>query len=370
MTTMLFFSLAKHQGLYFNRLINETELQGKVVTPMQMPWPRPWHLGRVSGRIDWPRLIEEKCRERQVKNKSRGAFYRLLLRIELTLVALRAYALLDREKPEALVLWNGAHRYSQMLLAMLPPGCKTFFFENGLLPDTTTLDTRGVNFQNSVPRDAEFYRRYSPPLGNDSPDTPQLIPRKPRATGPEPISLPQTFVFIPFQDDRDTQIRLFSPWVRNMNELFDLGEKLHEATGMTVVFKEHPSSRESYPQLHARTHGQLLFANGNATQQLIESSQYVVTLNSTVGLESLLLNKPVLTLGQAFYNVPGLVGHADSLEQFLALGRSFPQWSLDPLIRRNFLIYMAEEYCIKGSWKNADADQLRRVAARMINACS
>ena len=26
--------------------------------------------------------------------------------------------------------------------------------------------------------------------------------------------------FIPFQDDRDTQIRLFSPWINNMRDLF------------------------------------------------------------------------------------------------------------------------------------------------------
>lgn len=366
MTKMLFISMAKHQGLYFNRLINETELQGHVVTPQQMPWPRPWRIGSVLGRIDWAGLIEEKCEERRVKNKSNGGFYRLLLRLELIWVALRAQALLDWERPDALVVWNGAHRYIQLLLALLPPGCKTFFFENGLLPDTTTVDSKGVNYRNSVPRDADFYRNYPAPIGEDQ-TPPTLIPRKPRTSGPAPIILPEQFIFIPFQDDRDTQVRLFSPWVRNMREMFAQGERLARETGMTVVFKEHPSSRETYPELHARTHERLLFANGNPTQQLIESSQFVITLNSTVGLESLLLGKPVLTLGQAFFNIDGLVVHADSFDELISLTKAFPDWKLDERIRRSFLHYMTHEYCVQGGWKKADAQQLKRVANRMLS---
>jgi capsular polysaccharide export protein len=365
MTKTLFISLAKHQGLYFNRLLNETELQGKVVSPQQMPWPGFRRISKVASRIDWPSLIEEKCAERRVKNKNNGALYRLLLRLELLWMALRAQALLDRERPDALAFWNGSHRYCRLLTALAPSGCKTFFFENGLLPDTTTVDPRGVNYLNAVPRDAGFYLDYPYPVPENQ-AAPVLIPRAPRSAGPAPIELPAQFVFIPFQDDRDSQVRLFSPWIRNMREMFALGERLAEETGLTVVFKEHPSSRETYPELHERTHERLLFANGNATQQLIEASQFVITINSTVGLESLLLGKPVLTLGQAFFNIEGLVMHADDADQVVSLARAFPQWPLDERLRRNFLHYLSECYCIKGGWKNADQAQLQRVADRLL----
>ncbi|MBC9249153.1 capsular biosynthesis protein [Pseudomonas alcaligenes] len=365
MTNFLFFSLAKHQSLYFQRLLDETELDGKVVVPSRLPWPRPWQLSRIAKRIDWAALIEEKCQERRVKRKSEGTLYRLLLRLELAWMALRLHAMLEREQPAAVAMWNGCHRYCQLLVALLPAGCRTFFFENGLLPNTTTLDPRGVNYRNSVPRQAEFYRSYQAPAGATEAQL-TLVPRKPRNTGVAPIVLPERFVFIPFQDDRDTQVRLFSPWVGDMRQLFALGERLAAETGLTVVFKEHPSSRESYPELHARSHERLLFANGNATQELIQASQFVITLNSTVGLESLLLGKPLLTLGQAFFNIPGLVMHADNAEELLELARAFPQWPLEPLIRDNFLRYMAADYCIQGGWQNAEPTQLQRVAARML----
>lgn len=364
MNKVLFFALAKHQRLYFQRLLDETALEGKVVVPAQMPWPRPWQLPRVIPRINWVQLIEEKCHERRVKRKYEGGLYKLLLRLELAWMALRVQALLLREKPANVAMWNGSHRYCQLLLALLPQDCQTFFFENGLLPNTTTLDTKGVNFRNSVPRDAAFFRDYQAQEGAASAQL-ALVPRKPRNTGLPVIELPERFVFIPFQDDRDTQVRLFSPWVADMRQLFALGERLAAETGMTVVFKEHPASRESYPELHVRSNERLLFANGNNTQDLIQASQFVITLNSTVGLESILLGKPVLTLGQAFFNIPGLVAHADSAEELMARASAFPDWSLDERIRENFLRYMAGEYCVEGGWLNADVAQLQRVASRM-----
>lgn len=367
MSKFLFFSLAKHQTKYFKRLLEAPELSGVVRLPVDMPWPRVFDMVRVIRRLNWSQLIEDKCQERQVKAKYAGVFYQLLLRLELLFIALRAQALLDQEQPQVLVLWNGSHRYCQILLALLPAGTRTAFFENGLLPNTTTFDPQGVNFRNSVPREAEFYRRYAEHVAQSPEEAIELVPRKPRVEGLQSIELPKQYVFMPFQDDRDTQVRLFSPWIKNMRELFALGELIHAKTGLTVVFKEHPSSRESYPELHQRCHASLLFANGNSTQELIESSLFVVTLNSTVGLESLLLGRPLLTLGQAFFNIPGVVMHADSAVQMLDIAAAFPEWPVHPELRNGFLHYLKHQYCVPGSWQQADDAHVHEVATRMLH---
>ena len=366
MSKVLFYSLAKHQSIYFQRLLSETPLQGRVVTSRRLPLPRLTGWRRVVDSIDWTKLVEQKCQERRVKAKYEGLLYRGLLRLEILFMALRLHALIEREKPDVVAVWNGANRYCQLLLSLIPAGTKTFFFENGLLPDTTTLDSRGVNYFNSVPRDAAFYRAYAQrQRGTDLQSSVTLIPRKPRVEGLVAIPLPERFVFIPFQDDRDTQVRLFSPWISNMRELFALGERLAAETGWTVVFKEHPSSRESYPELHQRTHERLLFANGNATQELIEASEFVITINSTVGLESLLLGKPLLTLGLAFFNVEGVVTHADSADELMQVVRAYPQWPVDEALRRSFLHYLQNEYCVPGRWQDSRAEHLMEVARRM-----
>lgn len=365
MGRFLFFSLAKHQSLYFQHLLDENRLNGRVVTPHQLPMPSLRGLRRIFSSIDWARLIDEKCRERVVKKKYNGFFYRLLLRLEIFLVALRVQALVNKERPDVAVVWNGANRYCQVLLCLLPQETRTFFVENGLLPNTTTIDARGVNYHNSVPRDAAFYRAYAEGKDIEVESNVALIPRKPRVTGQEAVSLPEHFIFIPFQDDRDTQVRLFSPWVRGMRDLFALGERVARETGICVVFKEHPSSRESYADLHERTHDHLRFANGNPTQELIEKSLFVVTLNSTVGLESLLLGKPLLTLGQAFFNIEGVVMHADSSDEAIEAVRCFPDWPLDEPLRLSFLHFLRHEYCVPGRWQDASPEHLREAARRM-----
>lgn len=363
----LFFSLAKHQTRYFTQLLQQPGMAGKVVLPSDLPLPSLYALGEVLRRVGWSRLVEEKCQERRIKGKYQGWIYRLLLRLEMLMVALRCARLLRRERPDVLVVWNGSNRYCQLMLSLLGPGVRTFYFENGLLPGTTTLDRQGVNYHNSVPRDAAFYRSYAQRVVLPEDEHPiRLIPRKPRSEGPAPILLPRRFIFIPFQDDRDTQIRMFSPWIHNMRELFALGERIAQETEWTVVFKEHPASRASYPDLHARCHARLLFANGNPTQSLIESSALVISINSTVGLESVLLNKPLMTLGQAFFNVEGVVMHAETADQVIQLLQQFPQWPLEPVLRQSFLHYLAHEYCVPGRWQDAEPEHLLEVSRRLL----
>jgi capsular polysaccharide export protein len=365
MGKVLFFSLAKHQARYFGRLLAETSLQGLLVESGRLPFPAFSCISQVIKQVDWAKLVAEKCQERKVKKKYHGVLYRLLLRAELLFMGLRIQALVDREKPDLVAVWNGSARHCQLLLALLKPSCRTVFFENGLLPNTTTFDPRGVNYNNSMPRTAAFYRTYGEQQTVASVVPVKLVPRKPRIAGLESINLPERFVFIPFQDDRDTQVRLFSPWVGSMSALFALGERLATEFDFTVVFKEHPSSRESYPELHQRCHERLLFANGNSTQELIERSLFVVTLNSTVGIESLLLGKPVLTLGNAFFNIEGLVAHADSLDELLRLAGEYPNWGLDEELRCSFLHYLQHQYCVSGHWQEAAAEHLQDVAQRI-----
>lgn len=374
MGKVLFFSLAKHQARYFGRLLSDTSLQGLLVESGRLPFPALSCFSQVVKQVGWAKLVAEKCQERKVKRKYHGMLYRLLLRAELLFMGLRIQALLDRENPDLVAMWNGSARHCQLLLALLKPGCRTVFFENGLLPNTTTFDPRGVNYNNSMPRTAAFYRTYAEQQVVASAVPVKLVPRKPRIVGLESIKLPKRFVFIPFQDDRDTQVRLFSPWVDNMSALFSLGERLAAEFDFTVVFKEHPSSRESYPELHQRCHERVLFANGNSTQELIERSLFVVTLNSTVGIESLLLGKPVLTLGNAFFNIEGLVAHADSLGELLRLAGAYPNWGLDEELRCSFLHYLQHQYCVSGHWQEAATEHLQDVAQRIrrifLNAAS
>ena len=341
---VVFLGLAKHQIKYFSAVLENSELSGRVVTPSTLPFPSIFDLRGAFYQVEWSRLVLEKCAERAKKGRYRGAVYRLLLRLELLVMALRFGRLLRKERPDAVAVWNGSHRYCALFTSMCEAGVLKLYFENGLLPGTTTLDPRGVNYRNSVPRDPEFYRSYA----RRHPDRLRgvqavtLVPRQAKRQS-QSVELPGSYIFIPFQDDWDTQIRLFSPWISDMRELFSFAQLVAQRSGRVVVLKEHPSSRVKYPDLVMRASEKVIFANGNSTQELIENADCVVTINSTVGLESILLAKPVLVLGAAFYAIDGIAASARSAEEGLALLETLPSWGVSEELRQAFISYLRDE---------------------------
>ncbi len=150
-----------------------------------------------------------------------------------------------------------------------------------------------------------------------------------------------------------------------MRELFSFAELIAERSGRTVVLKEHPSSRVKYPDLARRVSDRVIFANGNSTQELIEKADCVVTINSTVGLESILLAKPVLVLGEAFYAVEGVAAKARSAEEALALLEQLPAWALSEELQRAFVSYLQDEYCVAGRWQDGGSEHYAAVAKRI-----
>jgi capsular polysaccharide export protein len=234
--------------------------------------------------------------------------------------------------------------------------------ESGLLPNRLVIDTKGANYLNSVPRDKTFFQHYSNPY--PLPDT--LIPRAPKNAKKfqksKKITLPEKFIFVPFQVDYDTQILLFSPWITDMNMLFDTISDIAKKDQIHFVFKEHPSSKKEYPDLHhkASESPYLSFANGHTTQELIEKSEAVITVNSTVGIEALLFHKRVILLGNAFYAIEGITKQAKDYNTLSTLLSALHSWEPDHILIDHFLKYLYYEYLIEGDLNTFNAKQLKQ----------
>jgi hypothetical protein len=253
-------------------------------------------------------------------------------------------------------LWNG-NKFRQRVVVAAARALHRglVFFENGLLPNTTTVDFRGVNAYNSVPRDAAFYQQIC--FDEQNPLPQQLVARKAeRAKGGAKLgALPERFIFVPFQVNTDSQITIHSPWIGNMWQLFDAVAQARQALGESAphfVFKEHPSCPQDYRDLHERCKAddRLLFANDFSTQELIQRAEAVIIINSTVGVESLLLSKKVIVLGSAFYDIDGLTLRARSQTQLLDALRVLDQWQVDETLRIHFLRYLHDDYAVPGAW--------------------
>ncbi len=272
------------------------------------------------------------------------------------------YAIFSKLDCEAVAIWNGQKQpYLTMVKAAEFAKKRILFFENGLLPNTTTADYAGVNAHNCLPRSPDFYLNLPSSQQSNSLPT-QLVTRDPHkkreVTGQKLKSLPERYIFIPFQVPADSQIVIHSPWVHSMEQMYHLVRDAHKKLreqGRTdiphLVFKEHPSWPGNFDDLYDLDEC-CLFANENNTQELIENAEAVITINSTVGLESLLLGKKVITLGNACYNIEQLVLHADNEAQFFEVLSGLSDWQCNETLRLNFLNFIATKYCIPNGWQN------------------
>lgn len=285
-------------------------------------------------------------------------------------------------------VWNGTLvPLAAATLVARKLGRKTLFFENGYLPRTTTVDPCGVNNRGSlVGKSRDFYaavtmepdklrRLYQAPAAIRPLKTrwyQRLLKRKPQGS-PEKVVLPARYVLLPFQVHDDTQVLLHSPVIKTMPDLarcvVDAVRRHNAATGddLWVVVKEHPSDfgRVDYSGLADAYRGEkVLFLRYFPTPELIRQARGVVTINSSVGIEALLRHKPVFTLGNAFYNVPGVVTHVAPPEE-LATALTALDRPVDHGLIDKFLYYLRYHYLVPGSWRQPDAAHFAAVEQKM-----
>lgn len=334
------------------------------------PLPRLSHWHRLSE-LNVDELVQVHVKRKQARYpilKKQQWMSNLLYRFYYQLEKCRAsyyFQLFSQHPATTIVLWNGMKQPNKTPFTVAKAcGKETLLFENGLLPNTTVLDPRGVNANNSLPRHSEFYREYQPQSGVEDKNLVVRQPHKNRKIKDSEIELPERYVFVPFQVPNDTQVVCHSPWVDSMEAFY---EKVETALNFLqqqsdwqpykFVIKEHPSWPKSFTELHHKNPN-IVFANNNNTQDLIENALAVVTINSTVGIESLLLENKLITVGNCFYNVDGVATHCENQEQLNQALLSVEQQPFNQDLVTKFLAYLKEEYLIPGAWNKLQSEEV------------
>jgi capsule polysaccharide modification protein KpsS len=113
------------------------------------------------------------------------------------------------------------------------------------------------------------------------------------------------FLFFPLHHDLETHLS----WGEHFIDQYDLIEKLSECLpiGVDLYVKPHPNWLGTNVPIskirQIKEYGRVKLVNPRLDPlQLIKSSLGVVTINSTTGLEAIVLGKPVLTFGHNFYS--------------------------------------------------------------------
>jgi len=363
---VLFLAMSRNQEKHFRALKAEMPVDGAVINAKHPGW------GKTLRALCWvwrnrallPGWLSFRVDKGRLNNGAHGRWFQFGLALRIAHLMAGIFRETDQCRPDIIFVLNGEHYKQKAVIAWAEhQGIKLAYLELGYLPNTMVLDGRGINYANGMPRDPDFYRAYKPQgMKVDS----NLVRRPPRTPVGEPITLPKRYIFVPFQVYDDTQILIHSPWIKSMERLHEVLEATVDSlpSGTVFVVKEHPTSKRSYPQLHGR-HERILYANANDTQQLIEQSRGVITINSTVGIESLLLGKPVITLGNACYNIDGLVSHADNEVDLRALLNDPAALPFDEALIQHFVAWLGEAYLVPGRWPDYSPEYPAKMRLRL-----
>lgn len=254
----------------------------------------------------------------------------------------------DRLGVDVCVFWNDYRSAGVPAAGACDVDC--LYMENGYVPGTIQLDAAGVNRNASVASLSEQElldrgRPYELPtelavagveplsrtdvaLGFGSkavrdtaaaarsirhrlPNRGELLPARERQP-----TLPDQFVFVPFQVHDDTQILYNAPFVDDMRSFLTVARQAVDAVTpeLPVVVKEHPVDRDrvDYSDLRDQFDDVRWFTD-YPIEELTTAADAVVTVNSSVGFQSLSKGTPVVTVGETLYDSAPNVRSAGSL---------------------------------------------------------
>ncbi|MEO0914941.1 MAG: hypothetical protein AAFY59_18490, partial [Pseudomonadota bacterium] len=257
--------------------------------------------------------------------------------------------------------WNGLNgTRNAFMKGARDAGARRLFFELAPLPGHLTVDPVGVNYLNSLPRTIAPYLDWAAKAGGAMDGWRQLRREirqrkgEAKAGGSDALpSLQEPFIFVPLQVPNDSQLRLFGGAYRTVPALIeavaDAARFLPE--GWHVRIKEHPSATVSFAdEVGAVRDRRVYLDNTTDTFEQVKASRAVLTVNSSVGLEAMFYDKPVIAAGKCFWSLEGVTRPAQTPDDLAKVFSDPEALDFDEDFRNAFLSYLVREYYIRVDW--------------------
>jgi capsular polysaccharide export protein len=163
------------------------------------------------------------------------------------------------------------------------------------------------------------------------------------------------FVF-PLQMENDFQIRAYSPYPDMSTPIAEVLRSfaIHAPADTHLLVKVHPwdPGLKNWGKIVNRLAAEsgaaerIHYVDGGSLDAMCQTAKGMVTINSTSGLSALKFDCPVMTLGEAIYDVPGLT-HQGPLDEFWCQAKQ-----PDAALRDAYLNAMAATIQIRGVFYN------------------
>lgn len=237
--------------------------------------------------------------------------------------------------------------YSQVRAAGIP----YYVVERGALTDSMFIDDTGFCCESTRYRrehwpaqlEADRLRRVTEYIASET-ESDATLEKQGKRLGARAalrrVGLPsdKKVLFVPFQSRSDTTVRYFAGDIGSFDSFVELVREVTRRlpSDWAVLFKKHPLSsvQETVPGA--------IDAGDMHIKDLLEISDYVLLMNSGVGVLSVLFDRPVIHAAQAFYSDEKLNRKAATADQVLALLTA--GFDIDQDSRLRFLSYLIEDF--------------------------
>lgn len=305
---------------------------------------------------------------------------------------------------QAIIMYNDCRRIHEIAIRVAKEmGIEVWIFEEGYIrPNFITFEKDGVNANSTLPKDKDFYLKYSPKefeskrfsgtfskmaffaflywlfafllgwyfnntMHHRSLKLFDFLPwvlsllRKykykftEKSVNTKILSLKQKYFLAILQVYNDTQISYhYNKTIERFIEETILSFANHAKAKSYLVFKHHPMDRgyKNYAKLietlslKFNVEGRVLYVHDLHLPTLLANARGCVVINSTVGLSALYHNCPLKVVGRAFYDIDGLT-YQGNLHSFWKECRSYKPSSRLHTRFRSYIIWKTQ---INGSF--------------------
>ena len=291
--------------------------------------------GQRRPEITWPSRIEKTSRD----------------------AALHYYTTMELVfdlSPDIIAVWNGFTGLVANTLRIVAEDLKipSCFMERGIFKNSLFLDEKGcngaasissVNYSKEVKHFSEIQKNEVYSLFKDkinfksksldSSNYKELVGKK--------------IVFFPLQVTRDTNILLYSKFNSMRHAFHHIYTSLNDKN---TVFVIRPHPEESLNQaINIPKLDDVFICKDESLEFWIENAHLIVTINSTVGLEAILKNKPVISLGQSVYSSFKYLRDLDS-----TISSEITKEDYVEELKSYLMYFMSSNLLVEGSKYNAD----------------
>ena len=172
------------------------------------------------------------------------------------------------------------------------------------------------------------------------------------------------YIFFPLQVNKDTQI-IFNSKYKSMEQIIKLLNKNFKNSEYEIIVKEHPYEKEKTNYSKFK-YDKIKILRKLDLDKLIEKSNWVLTINSSVGLQAIKKYKKVLILGDCFYENSPLSFKVKNIEDINKIILENENYKIDKKKVDKYIKKFTDEIFVKSDFFNFEKKDISNLAKRIL----